>query len=92
MKRIKSLALVDLLALISLVVMTGSGLVLYLFWPTGSGGAGKNPNFVSDFIGFDHHQWVLFHDWSALIFIVLMVIHLAMHYSFMKEMIGHLRK
>ena len=92
MKRIKSLALVDLLALIALVLMARSGLVLYLFWPTGSGGAGKNPNFVSDFIGLSHHQWVLFHDWTALIFVVLMAVHLAMHFSFMKEMIGHLKK
>jgi hypothetical protein len=92
MKRIKALALVDLLALISLVVMAGTGLVLFRFWPTGTGGAGKNPDFVNSYIGLNHQQWVLFHDWSALVFIILMVIHLAMHYGFMKEMICHLKK
>ena len=92
MKRIKALALVDLLALISLVVMALTGLVLFLFWPAGKGGAGKNPDFVNSFIGLNHQQWALFHDWSALVFIILMVIHLAMHCGFMKEMIGSLRK
>ncbi|WP_048148161.1 DUF4405 domain-containing protein [Methanolacinia paynteri] len=92
MKRIKALALVDLLALISLVVMAGTGLVLFRFWPTGSGGAGKNPDFVNSFLGLNHHQWVLFHDWSALVFIILMAVHLAMHSGFMKSMISSLRK
>ncbi|ADN36019.1 conserved hypothetical protein [Methanolacinia petrolearia DSM 11571] len=92
MKRIKAFALTDLLALISLVVMAGTGLVLFRFWPTGSGGAGKNPDYINSFIGLNHQQWVLFHDWSALVFIILMVIHLAMHCGFMKEMIGNLRK
>lgn len=92
MKRIKSLAAVDLLALVALIVMAGSGLVLYLFWPTGSGGAGKNPYYFSDFLGFDHQGWVLIHDWSALVFVILMVIHLAMHYRFMMNMIENLKK
>jgi uncharacterized BrkB/YihY/UPF0761 family membrane protein len=92
MKRIKSLALVDLLALISLVIMAGSGLVLYIFWPTGSGGQGKNPFYVNDFIGLNHQQWVLFHDWSALVFIILIAVHLAMHYRFLKNLPGYLKK
>ncbi len=92
MKRIKSLALVDLLALVTLVFMAGSGLVLYLFWPTGSGGQGKNLFYVSDFFGLNHQQWVLVHDWSALVFIILMVIHLAMHYCFMRNIIQNLKK
>ncbi|MBN1432477.1 MAG: DUF4405 domain-containing protein [Methanomicrobiaceae archaeon] len=92
MKKVQSLALVDLLALVTLVVMAGSGLVLYLFWPTGSGGQGKNLLYVSEFVGLTHQQWVLVHDWSALIFLILMVVHLAMHYRFMRNIIGNLKK
>jgi len=92
MKRIKSLALVDLLALVTLVIMAGSGLVLFLFWPTGSGGAGKNPFYFSEYLGFDHRGWVLIHDWSALIFVILMAVHLAMHYRFMRNIPGNLKK
>lgn len=92
MKKIKALALVDLLSLVSLIVMALTGLVLFLFWPTGSGGAGKNPLYVSDFLGLNHQQWVLFHDWSALVFVILMAVHLAMHYCFMKNIVCNLRK
>ncbi len=92
MKKIQSLALVDLLALITLVVMAGSGLVLYLFWPTGSGGQGKNLLYISDFFGLTHQQWVTVHDLSALIFVILMAVHLAMHYRFMRNILRNLKK
>lgn len=82
----------DLLALVKIVVVAGSGLVLYLFRPTGSEGEGKNFPYVSDFIGLTHQQWVLIHDWPALIFVIIMAFHLAMHYCFMRNIVVNLKK
>ncbi len=91
-RRITANILCDLAALISFIPMVVSGLVLYLYWPTGSRGfaGGRNPSFVSDVLGLSHENWVLIHDWSSLFFAILVVIHLILHYRFLCSMKKHI--
>ncbi|MBN1167788.1 MAG: DUF4405 domain-containing protein [Methanospirillaceae archaeon] len=82
----------DLAALISFIPMVVSGLILYLYWPTGSRGftGGRNPFFVSEIFGLSHENWVLIHDWSSLFFVIFVVIHLILHYRFFRFMKKHI--
>jgi hypothetical protein len=87
MKKVKQNAIVDLLAVISFIPLFISGMVLFRFWPSFGGGyhGGRNPEFVTQVLGLSHQNWVFIHDWSSLIFTLLVVLHLILHWRFMKN-------
>lgn len=87
MKKVRINALVDALGLISFIPMIISGLMLFLYWPTGSGGyqGGRNSLFATEVLGLTHYEWVQVHDISCLLFTILIVIHLILHWRFMRH-------
>jgi len=87
-KKITQNAIVDILALITFLPMALSGLILFLYWPTGSRGfqGGRNILYSGDAIGLSHQNWVNIHNLSSLLFTILIVIHLILHWYFFRTM------
>jgi hypothetical protein len=80
MKRVTVNALIDFGCLITFIPSLISGLVLYLFLPSG-GGRGNN---YLDYLGFARYQWVSIHDNTSLLFAALLIIHLLLHWKFFR--------
>lgn len=78
MKRMTINALVDIGCLLMFVPSLISGLVLYLVLPSGGGRGGG----WAIFFGIARNQWVVMHDNSSIVFAVLLIIHLLLHWKF----------
>jgi len=74
-KRTTINALVDIAALILFIPSLISGLVLYLVLPEG-GGRGSG---WASCLGIARYQWVTMHNYTSLVFAVLIIIHLLLH-------------
>jgi hypothetical protein len=71
----KTNAIVDILAGISFFFSALSGLVLKFILPRGSGKLGETV------IGLYRENWLSMHDTSSIIFIILIIIHLVLHWK-----------
>ena len=79
MKRISLNALVDLGSLIAFVPTLVTGLVLYIYLPSGTGKGGTS------WMGISRHDWVLYHDIASFAFAALLIVHLLLHVSFFRR-------
>ncbi|MDD5433778.1 MAG: DUF4405 domain-containing protein [Candidatus Pacebacteria bacterium] len=86
MNTIKINILVNSLSFAALLIVAITGVVLWVFLP-GSQGAGH-----SSLWGLDRHIWKDWHNWSGVVFIVLMLTHLILHRSWIKAMPQYLCK
>jgi hypothetical protein len=66
---------VDLLTLIAILAMIGTGLVLYFVLPPGSGGRGL----ILWELG--RHDWGDVHFWTAVSLAALLILHVALHWA-----------
>lgn len=57
-----------------------SGLVAWLVLPGGGYRGGRNPFYKATLLGLTHHDWTDLHLWAGLAMIVILVIHLALHW------------
>ena len=80
MKRVTINALVDIGCVITFIPSLLTGLVLYIFLPSG-GGLGRS--WVT-WMGINRHDWVLYHDISSFAFAALLIIHLLLHWKFFR--------
>jgi len=81
MKRISLNTLIDLGSLITFVPTLVTGLVLYLYLPSGTGRGGAS------WMGISRHDWVLYHDIAGFAFAALIVVHLLLHWSLFRTLI-----
>ncbi|MEM2226169.1 MAG: DUF4405 domain-containing protein [Candidatus Bathyarchaeia archaeon] len=70
MEKSKINYIVDVLMVLSFFVVAVTGLVLFLFL----NGRGR-------FFGSIRHAYVSIHNWSGMIFIILVIIHLILHWD-----------
>lgn len=76
---------VDAVTLLAALAMATTGLVMRLVLPPGSrGGSGMT------LWGMDRHQWGDLHWWLAIAIGVLVVVHLALHWSWVCAAVGRL--
>jgi hypothetical protein len=78
MKRFTLNAIVDIGALITFIPSLVTGLVLYLILPEGSGKS-------ASYLGIIRTQWINMHNYSSLIFAVLLIVHLLLHLKFFRN-------
>ncbi len=71
---------VDIVMFVDFIILAFSGFVLKFILPRGSGKLG------SDFF-FLREEWLMIHDWTSLILVVLLVIHLILNWIWIKSMI-----
>ena len=60
-----------------------TGFVLWLGFPEGGGGAGKLYGGIRNmtYWGVTKHTWIDIHDWVAVALVVIVVIHIAVHWK-----------
>ncbi|MDY7110369.1 MAG: DUF4405 domain-containing protein [Planctomycetota bacterium] len=67
--------IVDLLTLLTILTMIGTGLIMYFTLPPGSGSRGLI------LWGLGRHEWGDVHFWASVALGVLLILHVALHWS-----------
>ena len=87
MKKSKINYFIDLLMLISFIINSITGLILFFFLPTGVRGGGYQV-----FLGIIKQNWVNLHNWSGLLLVLFVAIHLILHWNWIISMTKSLRQ
>jgi hypothetical protein len=74
---------VDLAIAISFILTAVSG-IYFMFAPSGGYQSGANPNWDPGFL-FDRTTWDLIHTWAGVAMVISAVIHLAIHWRWVKN-------
>lgn len=86
MNKIKINSIIDILSAIAFLIITLSGLVLWFILPSGSGfRGGRSLTEVDGFLEINHHGWTQIHNISGIILLVLIIIHLILHWQWIKK-------
>ena len=90
MRKITVNFIIDMVSLIDLVCLVCTGIILEYVLPPGSGGLGRELHEgrgrepVKDFLSMTRHEWGDIHFYLALAFIAMMVLHIVMHWGWIK--------
>lgn len=86
MKRATFISLIDVIGFIAFVFLTSSGILLYYLLPPGSGR-------WAQLWEMDRHEWGELHLWLAVLFFLLMALHLLTHWRFILALFkGHIKE
>ena len=88
--------IIDTTAFIVLLGLTATGLIMQYVLPPGTGGGcgdgygsgfrgGRGPECAKDLLSMTRHQWGDVHYILAVIFIVLILVHIILHFSWIKN-------
>lgn len=80
--------LVDVLALLAIFVMVATGLVIRFALPPGTGGGHGEGGLA--LWGFGRHDWGDVHFWTSVVLGVLLIVHVALHWSWVCLMVKRL--
>jgi len=82
---------IDSFAFIDLVLLAGTGAILKWVLPPGSGGGhgqgfrgGRGPQEAKLLLGLGRHDWGDVHFVLAVLFVVLMLLHLCLHWTWIR--------
>jgi len=83
--------IVDTVALVNLILLGATGVILKWVLPPGSGGGygrgfrgGRGPDDVKQLLALGRHDWGDVHFVLALLFVFLMLVHLLLHWTWIK--------
>jgi hypothetical protein len=88
---------VYLFTLVGLLILTGlvetiSGFVLWFALPSGGG----RKALELSYLGLSRHTWIDIHDWVAIALMIIVVVHLLLHwkwvYRMIKQLFGQLKE
>ena len=91
MKRSALNFVVDFIAFLNLLVLALTGLIMKYILPPGSGGLGRamhdgrGRESIKTLLSLSRHQWGSIHFYLALLFIISMVLHVILHWSWIKS-------
>jgi hypothetical protein len=92
MKRRRLNTIINILSLATFIISTISGLVLWLALPDGYGYMGGRGDLIRQHIwGMSRPEWLDLHNLSSLIFVGLVIIHIALHWKWFLNLPRHLR-
>jgi len=102
MKRSTLNFIVDLISFIDLLGLACTGFIMKYVLPPGSGGhgqgfrGGRGPAEIKYFWSMTRHEWGSIHFYLALLFVALMVVHIILHWTwiknYFKSLVGFARK
>ena len=72
---------IDILMLIFFIINSITGLIIFFFLPTG-----VKRGAYQVFLGIIKQNWVNVHNWSGLLLILLVAIHLILHWKWIVSM------
>lgn len=90
MKRTTLNFIVDLLGFISLLGLICTGIIIKFILPPGTGGrgrelrGGRGAEEIKSLLSMTRHEWGDIHFIISIVFIVLMLIHLVLHWTWIK--------
>ena len=67
---------IDFLLSVSFIVLAVSGLAIFFFLPSGVRQGG-----FQEFLGIEKNVWTDVHNWSGIIFILLVLLHFILHWQ-----------
>lgn len=78
--------IINIISFICFLVISFTGIVLWRVLPSGSGFQGGR-GFTEDniFLGLFRHQWNDIHNYIGLLLIILVLLHLALHWPWVKN-------
>lgn len=85
--------ILDLVSLVNLAGLVMTGLIMRYILPPGSGGMGRaahgggHGEHIKQLWSMTRHQWGDVHFWLSAVFVVLMLIHLVLHWNWVKTKI-----
>lgn len=107
MKRTNLNFIVDLISFLDLLGLAVTGFIMKYILPPGTGGRGRMfrggrgageyaGEHIKDLWSMTRHEWGSIHFYLAVIFVVLMIVHIILHWSwikaYFKSLVGFLRK
>ncbi len=85
--KIKTNIYTNILSFIALLILAITGFILWFVIPKGNlYQGGRNTDNTNIILGLDRHDWVNIHNYVSLIFVILMLIHLILHWSWIKNL------
>ncbi len=91
MKRTTLNFIVDLISFIDLVVLAITGFIIKYILPPGSGGhgrgfrGGREAGEIRELWSMTRHEWGDIHFYLAVAFVILIVIHIILHWAWIKS-------
>jgi len=91
MKRATVNFIVDLVSFVDLVGMAFTGFIMKYILPPGTGGLGRlqhgglGRENIKSLWSMTRHEWGRIHYYLALLFLALMVVHIILHWSWIKN-------
>lgn len=76
---------IDLVAVLFFLICAGSGLIMLFFLPEGIRHGG-----TQEFLGLSKNVWVDIHDFSGVIIIILVLVHLILHWNWLECMTNNI--
>jgi len=98
MKRSSVNFIVDLVAFLDLLCLSVTGFIIKFILPPGSGGRGRalhggyGDTHIKKLLSMSRHQWGDIHLYLAVLFVVLMVVHIILHWSWIKNYLSVLTR
>jgi hypothetical protein len=81
MSKVRLMYAVVAASFVAFLVEAVSGFVLWFALPNGSGGGrGRGGGLGGETFIFDRHTWLGIHDWFAVVLVLLIAVHVAMHW------------
>jgi len=91
MKKNKLNFMIDFLSFINLAGLAGTGFIVKYILPPGSGGrgrgfrGGRGGEHIKSLLSMTRHQWGDIHFYLAVCFLILMIVHIVLHWGWIKE-------
>ncbi len=87
MRRVTLNFLVDIFGLVVFLFLVGTGVIIKYILEPGTGGGrrgGRGGGEVETFLSLRRHEWGTVHLWFGVIFVVIIVVHIVLHYKWIK--------
>jgi len=91
MKRSSLNFIIDLISFINLLGLTFTGFIMKYILPPGTGGlghrlhGGRGGEHIKDLWSITRHEWGSIHFYLALLFIIMMVLHIILHWNWIRN-------
>jgi len=90
MKRSTLNFVIDFIGFVNVLLLTFTGIIMKYILPPGSGGRGREMHggqggeHIKTLLSMTRHQWGDIHFYLAAVFITIIIVHLILHYNWIK--------